>query len=274
MKKAEFVHLHNHSIYSLLDGFLKIDDVLERAKQYNMPAMAVTDHGVLHGAIEFYQKASSIGIKPIIGCEIYLAPESRFNRTIKGPASEGSFHLILLAMNNEGYRNLVQIVSTAYLEGFYFKPRADIELLRRYNNGLIALSSCIHGILPSYLLAGEKKKSYTIAEELASIFDDDRFYLELQINKIPEQQKVNEELIKLSKEMNLPVVATNDCHYLDAKDYEVHQILLCISTGKNINDPNKFEFSTDELYFKSPAQILRTYRKQQKTHLKLQKDVM
>lgn len=260
MKKQEFVHLHNHSVYSLLDGFLRIDDVLERAKQYNMPAMAVTDHGVLHGVIEFYQKAISIGVKPIIGCEIYLAPESRFNKTIKGPGSEGSFHLILLAMNNEGYRNLVQIVSTAYLDGFYFKPRADIELLRKYNSGLIALSSCLHGILPFYLVAGEKKKAYTIAQELASIFDDRRFYLELQINKIPEQQKANEELIKLSKEMNLPVVATNDCHYLDAKDYELHQILLCISTGKNINDPNKFEFSTDELYFKSPAQMVELFK--------------
>ncbi len=260
MKKPEFVHLHNHSVYSLLDGFLRIDDLLERAKQFNMPAVAITDHGVLHGVIEFYQKANATGVKPIIGCEIYLAPDDRFNKTTRGTGSEGAFHLILLAMNNEGYKNLVQIVSTAYLEGFYFKPRADIELLKKYNNGLIALSSCLHGIVPAYLIAGEKKKAYTTAEELASIFDDRRFYLELQINKIPEQQKANEELIKLSKEMNLPIVATNDCHYLDAEDYDLHQILLCISTGKNINDPNKFEFSTDELYFKSPGQMVELFK--------------
>jgi DNA polymerase-3 subunit alpha len=260
MKKIEFVHLHNHSVYSLLDGFLRIDNVLERVKQFGMPAMAITDHGVLHGVIDFYQKAINIGIKPIIGCEIYLAPDSRFNKTTRGPGSEGSFHLILLAMNNEGYRNLVQIVSSAYLEGFYFRPRADKELLSKYNKGLIALSSCLHGIIPSYLIAGEKKKAYNEAGELAAIFDGGRFYLEVQNNKIPEQYKANEELIKLSKEINLPLVATNDCHYLDAKDEELHQILLCISTGKNINDPNKFEFSTDELYFKSPEMMGELFR--------------
>ncbi len=260
MKKPEFVHLHNHSVYSLLDGFLRIDDILERAKEYGMPAVAITDHGVLHGAIEFYQKAMSAGIKPIIGCEVYLAPDSRFNKTAKGPGSEGAFHIILLAMNNEGYKNLIQIVSTAYLEGFYFKPRADIELLRKYNSGLIALSSCLRGILPYYLLAGEKKKAYTVAEELKSIFDDRRFYVELQVNEIPEQKKANEELVKLANEMNLPLVATNDCHYLEESDYETHQILLCISTGKNINDQDKFEFSTDELYFKSPSQMAELFK--------------
>ncbi len=260
MKKTEFVHLHNHSVYSLLDGFLKIDDLLERTKEFGMPAVAITDHGVLHGVIEFYQKAMSAEIKPIIGCEVYLAPDSRFSKTIKGPGAEGAFHIILLAMNNEGYKNLIQIVSAAYLEGFYFKPRADIELLRKYNSGLIALSSCLRGILPSYLVAGEKKKAYAVAEELASIFDDRRLYIELQVNKIPEQKRANEELLRLAKEMNLPLVATNDCHYLEEKDYETHQILLCISTGKNINDPDKFEFSTDELYFKSPSQMAELFR--------------
>lgn len=260
MKKIEFVHLHNHTVYSLLDGFLKIDKLIERAKEFNMPAVAMTDHGVLFGAIEFYSAAERAGIKPIIGCEIYLAPDSRFSKIVKTSSSEVAYHLILLAMDMEGYRNLVKIVSTAYLEGYYYKPRADLELLKKYNKGLIAMTSCIHGLVPAHFLSNEKNKAYEFAKELKEIFDDGRFYLELQINNIPEQRRVNKNMLELAKELDLPLVATNDCHYLNASDYDIHQVLLCIQTNKKLNDPDKFEFSTDQLYFKSPQEMAELFK--------------
>ena len=258
--KKEFVHLHNHTVYSLLDGFLKIDSLLEKTKELGMPAVAMTDHGSLHGTIEFYERAMEIGVKPIIGCEVYVASGSRFEKTEKGTSSEGAFHLVLLAIDEKGYRNLVKIVSSAYLEGFYRKPRADYELIRECNSGLIGLTSCMHGQIPFYLSIGERKKAYDLANTLSQIFSDKRFFLELQINKIPEQKKVNDELLKMSKELNLPVVATNDCHYINAADYSTHQILLCVQTGKTLDAPDKFEFSTDGLYLKSPDEMYEMFK--------------
>lgn len=260
MKKTEFVHLHNHTVYSLLDGFLKIDKVIERAKEFGMPAVAMTDHGVLFGAIEFYNTAQKAGVKPIIGCEIYLAPEGRFSKTVKTTTSEVAYHLILLAMDYEGYRNLLKIVSYAYLEGYYYKPRADLELLSRYNKGLIAMTSCIHGLVPAHILGNEIKKAHSYAGDLKEIFNEDRFYIEMQNNNIPEQKKANAELIKIARDLNVPLVATNDCHYLNPEDYNTHQILLCIQTGKKLDDPDKFEFSTDQLYFKSPQEMTELFK--------------
>jgi len=202
MRHAEFVHLHLHTQYSLLDGAIRLDELFEKAKEYRMPALAITDHGTMFGVIEFYQQALKNGIKPIIGCEVYVAPGSRLDKTTKGP-SEASYHLILLVKNLTGYRNLMKLVSTAFFEGFYYKPRVDKELLRQHHEGLIALSACLHGEVPYFLVAGDRKRALQAADELRSIFSDGRFYLELQENKIPEQKKVNEGLMEIAREIGV-----------------------------------------------------------------------
>ncbi len=251
MKHAEFVHLHVHTQYSLLDGAIRLDDLLNKAREYHMPAVSITDHGNMFGTIEFYQKARNAGIKPIVGCETYLAPESRFDKEMK-PGREPHFHLVLLVKNKEGYKNISRLVTAGHFEGFYYKPRIDKELLREHNEGLIALSACLHGEIPSAVLAGDMKRAMTLVDEYRSIFDDDRFFLEIQENGIEEQKKVNEGLLELSKKMDVPLVATNDCHYLNADDAYAHEVLLCIQTGKTMNDTNRMRMSTPEFYFKSP----------------------
>jgi len=254
MKHSDFVHLHLHTQYSLLDGAIRLDDLFEKAKNYRMPALAMTDHGTMFGAIEFYQQAQKSGVKPIIGCEVYVAPASRFDKNQKGP-SEASFHLILLAKNLAGYRNLMKLVSLAHFEGFYYKPRVDKELLQAHNEGLIALSACLHGEVPFYLAAGDQNRALRAADELKSIFSDRRFYLELQENKIPEQAKVNQGLMKIARELSLPLVATNDCHYLRREDAQAHEILLCIQTGKTLKDTDRMKFSTNEFFFRSAEEM-------------------
>jgi DNA polymerase-3 subunit alpha len=254
MKHAEFVHLHLHTQYSLLDGAMRLDELFEKAKEYRMPALAITDHGTMFGAIEFYQQALKNGIKPIIGCEVYVAPGSRLDKTAKGP-SEASYHLILLAKNLTGYRNLMKLVSTAFFDGFYYKPRVDKELLRQNHEGLIALSACLHGEVPYFLVSGDRRRALQAADELKSIFSDGRFYLELQENKIPEQKKVNEGLMEIARELSLPLVATNDCHYLKREDAQAHEILLCIQTGKTLKDADRMKFSTDEFFFRSAEEM-------------------
>jgi DNA polymerase-3 subunit alpha len=254
MKHAEFVHLHLHTQYSLLDGAIRLDELFEKAKEYRMPALAITDHGTMFGAIEFYQQALKNGIKPIIGCEVYVAPGSRLDKTPKGP-SETSYHLILLARNLTGYRNLMKLVSTAHLEGFYYKPRVDKELLQQHQEGLIALSACLHGEVPHFLAGGDRRKALQAADELRSIFSDGRLYLELQENKIPEQKKVNQGLMEIARELSLPLVATNDCHYLKKEDAQAHEILLCIQTGKTLKDADRMKFSTDEFFFRSVKEM-------------------
>ncbi|KPK88968.1 MAG: DNA polymerase III subunit alpha [Deltaproteobacteria bacterium SM23_61] len=254
MKHAEFVHLHLHTQYSLLDGAMRLDELFEKAKEYRMPALAITDHGTMFGAIEFYQQALKNGIKPIIGCEVYVAPGSRLDKTAKGP-SEVSYHLILLAKNLAGYRNLMKLVSTAFFDGFYYKPRVDKELLRQNHEGLIALSACLHGEVPYFLVSGDRRRALQAADELRSIFSDGRFYLELQENKIPEQKKVNEGLMEIARELSLPLVATNDCHYLKREDAQAHEILLCIQTGKTLKDADRMKFSTDEFFFRSAEEM-------------------
>ncbi len=254
MKHADFVHLHLHTQFSLLDGAIRLDDLFHQAQQYRLPALAITDHGSMFGAIEFYQQAHSHGIKPILGCEVYVAPGSRFEKTTKG-ISEASFHLILLAQNHTGYRNLMKLVSAAYFEGFYYRPRVDKDLLRQHHEGLIALSACLRGEIPFYLSSGDPGRARAVAEEMKTIFPDRRFYLELQENKIPEQKKVNAGLMEIARDLSLPLVATNDCHYLKKEDAQAHEILLCIQTGKTLRDADRMKFSTEEFFFRSAEEM-------------------
>ncbi|HXV83336.1 MAG TPA: DNA polymerase III subunit alpha [Candidatus Binatia bacterium] len=255
MEHSRFVHLHCHTEYSLLDGANKIDKLFQRIKALKQPAVAVTDHGNMFGAIEFYREAMKQGIKPIMGCEIYVAPTSRFEKkgVDKGP-KEYNNHLILLAMNREGYRNLCKLVSLGYMEGFYYKPRIDKELLKELNGGLIALSACLQGEVCQALSAGNVERAKNAAEIYAAIFNN-RYYIEIQDNKLAEQEKVNRLLIELAKELSLPVVATNDCHYGERADYHAHDVLLCVQTGKTVNEDNRLKMETDELYLKSADEI-------------------
>jgi DNA polymerase-3 subunit alpha len=255
MEHSRFVHLHCHTQYSLLDGANRIDALFGRVKQLKQPALAMTDHGNMFGAVEFYTEAIRHGVKPIIGCEIYVAPASRFERKgVDKGNKEYNNHLILLAMNMEGYRNLCKLVTLGFMEGFYYKPRVDKELLKEHNRGLIALSACLQGEIASSLSAGQIEKAKTAAETYASIFDG-RFYLEVQDNKIPEQEKVNRLLIELGRDLSLPLVATNDCHYGEREDAEAHDVLLCVQTGKTVQEENRLKFATDEAFVKSAEQM-------------------
>ncbi len=248
-----FTHLHLHTEYSLLDGAIRLKDLFPRAKEYGYDSVAITDHGNMYGVLKFYQGAQKAGIKPIIGCELYVAPKSRFDRSAKSQ-SEAAYHLVLLAMNETGYKNLMKLVTIANFEGFYYKPRVDKEVLQEFNEGLIALSACLHGEISHALLQGNEKKAQALAETYASIFKD-RFYLELQENSIPEQTNVNQGLVELSKRLGIPLVATNDCHYLNKDDADAHDVLLCIQTGKTVNDQKRMRFSTDSLYFTPPEEM-------------------
>jgi DNA polymerase-3 subunit alpha len=253
MKHSDFVHLHVHSQYSLLDGACRLDSLLDKAVEYKMPALAITDHGNMFGAVEFYQQACKRGIKPIIGCEVYVAPGSRFDRDTNS-ATEAASHLLLLAKDETGYHNLMRLVTAGYFEGFYYRPRVDKQILAQYSKGLIASTACLKGEIPQLLLNRQRKKAETVAQEFKDIWGED-FYLEIQENGIAEQTKVNKELLSLSKKTGIPLVATNDCHYLNAQDAYAHEILLCIQTGKTINDSQRMKFSTQEIYFKSPSQM-------------------
>lgn len=260
-----FVHLHVHTQYSLLDGAIRVDDLIETARSMNMAAAAMTDHGNMFGALEFYEKAKKAGINPIVGCEVYLAPKSRHDRhgrSDAGGASEDgrNYHLVLLAKDLTGYQNLMKLVSIGYIEGFYYKPRIDKEVLRLHHEGLIGLSGCLKGEIASLLSRNQEKAARKIALELADIFGPDHFFLELQANGIPEQAKVNDLLIEMSRETGLPLVATNDCHYLRRSDARAHEILLCIQTGKTVLDEKRMKFQTDSLYFKSPEEMSNEFR--------------
>ena len=251
---ADFVHLHVHTQYSLLDGAIRIDDLLSRCKEFGLPAVAITDHGAMHGALEFYLKAKKAGIKPIIGCEFYIAPGSRLEKGNARSAGEAAFHLVLLAMNRTGYQNLMKLASIAQMEGFYYKPRIDREVLAAHHEGLIALTACLHGRIPYCIAKGDPAGARQEAAELKELFGD-RLYLEMQENGIPEQTVVNQGLKALAGELAIPLVATNDCHYLNREESHAHEVLLCIQTGKTIHDASRFRFSTDQLYFKSPLEM-------------------
>jgi DNA polymerase-3 subunit alpha len=256
-----FVHLHLHTQFSLLDGANKIKNLMPQVQKYGMPAVAMTDHGNMFGAVEFYRAAAQQGVKPIIGCEIYMAPKSRHDRNpVRADDYEGggNFHLILLAMNQEGYRNLCRLVSAGYTEGFYHKPRVDKELLRELNKGILALSGCLSGELARAMLAGRDQLAREVAAEYAAIFDD-RFYIEVQDNHLPEQERINPALIELAKDLSLPLVATNDCHYLKAEDAEAHEVLLCVQSGKLWSDEKRWRFGTNQLYVKSPEEMAQAF---------------
>ena len=254
MAPSEFVHLHVHTAYSLLDGAIRLPDLVDRVQELEMDAVAITDHGTLFGVLDFYEKVKKAGIKPLLGCELYVAPGSRHDRKAKGDHN----HLVVLAMDQVGYHNLVRLVTQAHLEGFYYKPRVDKELLQELNAGLIALSSCLHGEVAHHLLADDPKSAETAAREYAEIFPS-RFYLEAQANDLPEQAKVNEALLEYAPRWGLPLVATNDCHYLKPEDARAHDVLLCIQTGKTVNTSGRMKFQTDQLYFKTPEDMARAF---------------
>ncbi|MCD4692435.1 MAG: DNA polymerase III subunit alpha [Calditrichales bacterium] len=253
-----FVHLHNHTHYSLLDGAAKIPDILNRTAELGMDAIAITDHGNMFGVIEFYKKAKEIGIKPIVGIEAYIAPRERTLRKQIDDESN-SYHLILLAKNEQGYKNLIKLSSYAYLEGMYYKPRIDKELLRKYSEGLIATSACMKGEIAYKLRLGMREKAIKAAEEYMEIFGDD-FYFEIQDHHIPEEMEVYPKIYNLAKEMGVKVVAANDNHYLNKGDHEAHDILLCLQTGKDRDDPNRMRYGTEELYLKSPDEMHKLFK--------------
>lgn len=255
MSHTPFVHLHLHSQYSLLDGAIKIGELVQRARELEMPALAITDHGNMFGAIEFYQTARAAEIKPIFGCEVYVAKGSRLTKGNARGSSDASHHLVLLAENLEGYRNLCRLVSAAYREGFYYKPRVDWDLLREHNQGLIALTACLGGEIPTLIEQGKMEDALRRSREMAEIFDNERLYLELQENFIPEQTRVNRGLKEISQELGLPLVATNDCHYLTREQAHAHEVLLCIQTGKTMDDPSRMRFPNDEFYVKTPQEM-------------------
>lgn len=253
MNEKNFVHLHNHTEYSLLDGASRISDLIEQTKSLGMPALAITDHGNMYGVIDFYKTAVKHGVKPIIGCEVYVAPRSRFERT----AADGIkyFHLILLAENDEGYKNLVKLVSFAATEGFYYKPRVDKELLQKYHGGLIALSACIEGEIPKAILNNNFPRAVQLAEEYIEIFGRKNFFLELQNHGLKEEKIVCEGLIKIAQDLNLNLVATNDAHYVRREDSQAQDLLLCIQMNKTIDDKHRLKFPSDDFYLKSPEEM-------------------
>ena len=248
-----FVHLHNHTEYSLLDGASRISDLIEQTKNLGMDALAITDHGNMYGVIDFYKASVKRGIKPIIGCEVYVAPRSRFTRTVEDGVKY--FHLILLAENNDGYKNLVKLVSLAATEGFYYKPRVDKELLRKYHGGLIALSACIEGEIPKAILRNDIPRAVELVKEYVEIFGRENFFLELQNHGLNEEQIVRDTLIKISQDLNLNLVATNDAHYVRREDSEAQDLLLCIQMNKTVDEKKRLRFPSDDYYLKSPQEM-------------------
>jgi DNA polymerase-3 subunit alpha len=254
MQHANFVHLHVHTQYSLLDGMIRLDDLFKKAKSFAMPAMAITDHGNMFGAIDFYKQAYANGIKPIIGCELYVAPRSRLEKSASG-IGETARHLIVLVKNMQGYKNLMKLTSSAHIEGFYYRPRVDKGLLKECSEGLIASSACLHGEISSHIVRGNMDEARKAAIEYLNIFGEDNFYLEIMENGIPDQKIANRGLIELGKELSIPLVATNDCHYLNAEHAEAHNVLLCIQTGKTIEDTDRMSMATDQFYVRSPEEM-------------------
>ena len=249
---SNFVHLHIHSEFSLLDGANRIKDLPVRAKELGMDAMAITDHGVMYGVIDFYKACKKEGVKPIIGCEMYVAPRSRFD---KDPVLDKQYnHLILLAKNNQGYKNLSKLVSIGFVEGYYYKPRIDLEVLEKYHEGIICLSACLAGAVSQAILNGDMQKAEEIALWHKNVFKDD-YYIEIQNNGIQEQVMVNQKLIQIARKLDIPLVATNDAHYLKKEDAYNHEVLLCIQTGKRMSDPDRMKFDTEDLYVKSPEEM-------------------
>ena len=257
MSNIGFTHLHVHTEYSLLDGSSKIKELVKEVKELGMDSIAITDHGVMYGAIDFYKEAKKVGIKPIMGCEVYVASGSRFDKTYT--KENTYYHLVLLAENNEGYKNLIKLVSYSFTEGFYYKPRIDIELLKKYSKGIIGLSACMGGAVARNILNNNYNKAKEVALMYNEIFGQNNFFLELQDHGIENQTIVNQNLIKMSKETGIPLVCTNDIHYIKAEDAEPHDILLCIQTGKTIEDENRMRYLGGQYYLKSPEEMFQLF---------------
>src|SRR6187401_1930143 len=249
---SEFVHLHLHTEYSLLDVACRIDELLDEAVKLKMPALAVTEPGNMFSSVVFHDHAKDRGLKPILGCEVYVAPGSRFDKS--GPQTETN-HLVLLAETNEGYHNLIKLVSSGYTEGFYYRPRIDKELLAKHAKGLIGLSSCLKGEVASALRLEQARPALEAAARLRDILGPDNFFLEMQYQGIEDQKVVNRGIIPLARELNLPLVATNDVHYLRQGDYQPHDILLCIGTGKTVNDAQRLRYTGDQFFLKTAEQM-------------------
>ncbi|MDR3112296.1 MAG: PHP domain-containing protein, partial [Elusimicrobiota bacterium] len=269
MSKSEFVHLHNHTEYSLLDGACRLVDDKGKpaelfnliAKEYKMPALAITDHGNMYGALEFYWAARDSGIKPIIGCEVYVAPKSRFDKTPQLQTIHGKqyYHLTLLARDFEGYQNLMNLVSLGFTEGFYSKPRVDKEILQKYSKGIIALSGCLSGEVAASLLVDNFEYALKAAEFQKEIFGRENYYIEIMDNGILNQQKILPKFLELAKKIDVALVATNDCHFLKKEDAKYHDILLCIGTGKSVNDTKRMRFESDLFFYRSPEEMIATF---------------
>jgi len=258
MSDTSFVHLHVHTHYSLLDGATRIKPLVERAKADDMPAVAITDHGNLFGAVEFYTQALRAGVKPIIGCETYMAPGDR--RAKQGKMQDASYHLLLLAMNNVGYRNLLKLASIGYLEGFYYRPRIDKETLREHSAGLLCTSTCLGAEIPQALMRHDRAKAEEIAKTYLSIFGPERFFIEIQQHGMDEQRTINPELVDMAQRLGVAVIATNDVHYLEHDDAEAHDVLCCISTRNLVTDDDRLKFPTNQFYFKSPREMAELFR--------------
>jgi DNA polymerase-3 subunit alpha len=252
-----FVHLHLHTDYSLLDGACELGELTAETARRGMPAVAVTDHGNLFAAAKFYKEATTHGVKPIIGCEVYVAPDNHKNR---GADAERSNHLVLLCENEEGYKNLITLVSTGFLEGFYYKPRVDHDLLAKHSSGLIALSACLRGEVADALLSEKYEQARANAYRLRDIFDKNNFFLEVQDQGLEVEPRINRDLVKLSRESGIPLVATNDCHYLTRSDAHAQEVLLCIQTGKTMSDSHRMKFATDQFYFKTAEEMAQVFR--------------
>jgi DNA polymerase-3 subunit alpha len=258
-ERGDFVHLHVHSEYSLLDGAARLKRLVERAAQLRFPALALTDHGNLFGAIDFYEHARAAGVKPIIGCELYVAPGSRFERAPVDGQYEGANHVTALVRNETGYRNLIKLVSRGYLEGFYYKPRVDKELLAQHSDGLIILSGCLNSEISRLLLAGEERKALEVAAWYSHVFGRDHYFMEVQAHGLADQVRVTEGTVRIARVLGVGVCGTNDSHYLEATDARAHEVLLCLQTGAKLTDPNRWRFATEEFYLKSADEMRKVF---------------
>lgn len=252
-----FTHLHVHTEYSLLDGAARIKDIVARAKELGMDSLAITDHGVMFGVIDFYRECNKQGIRPIIGCEVYTAPRTRFDKDADKDKYMG--HLVLLAKNNDGYKNLMKIVSEGYRNGFYYKPRIDKEVLRKYSGGLIALSACLAGDVQRHLLNGDYEGAKKEALEMSEIFGEGNYYLELQDQGLEEEARILPDMKRLHEETGLPFVATNDVHYVKQEDAEAQDVLMCIQTATTIDEENRMRFANDQFYLKSEDEMRKIF---------------
>src|SRR2546427_8976766 len=257
MQHSEFVHLHVHSEYSLLDGAAQLEKLVAKAKELQFPAIALTDHGNLFGAIDFYLAAQKAGVKPILGCELYVAPGSRRERGSQDGGYEGANHLTVLVRNRTGYKNLVKLVSKAYLEGFYYKPRVDRELLAQHAEGLLVLSGCLNSEVSRLLSAGDTAKAQQTAGWYQEVFGKDHYFMEVQAHGMAEQVKVTGETLAIARAIGAPVAGTNASHYLEAGHARAPAALLCIQTGSGMSDPDRWKFSTNEFYVKSADEMAR-----------------